>query len=77
MSRLLWKIGLLRLSSRKCNFCMQNSCQTFWKHVHRFMFCNRFDPNNFRNCDFGLQTKYKLGIMQDIFPGILLIHDKK
>jgi len=25
MSRFLWKIGLLGLSSKKCSFCMQNS----------------------------------------------------
>ncbi len=38
-----------------------------FKIMYRDLFCTKFDPNNYKYCDVKLQTKYRLGIMQEHF----------
>jgi hypothetical protein len=77
MSRFLWKIDLLSLFGKKWGFHMQNSLSNILEVCIEFIFCAKFDLNNYRYCDIGLQTKYTLGIVQDIFPKIPSIQYEK
>jgi hypothetical protein len=36
--------------------------QVFWKVRWKFEFHTKFNPNNYKHCDIGLQAKYTHGI---------------
>ncbi len=62
---------------RNADFTCKSLDQILQKHVQIFVFCAKFDPNNYIYCDVGLQTKYTFGIEQGIFPKIPSIQDGK